>query len=127
MSLTDLARHQLATARSASSGRSAHTLHGGRGQILRQTVLALAAGHALDDHDNPWQATVQILHGRVRLRSGTDSCEAVAGDLLVIPEARHALDALEDSAVLLTIALPGDLPKPTSENYAIRRVQEGTA
>jgi quercetin dioxygenase-like cupin family protein len=39
----------------------------------------------------------------VRLSAGEDSAEGVAGDLLIIPDARHSLDALEDSAVLLTV------------------------
>ena len=44
-----------------------------------------------------------MLRGRVRLSAGDDAVEGVTGDLLVVPDARHALDALEDSAVLLTV------------------------
>jgi hypothetical protein len=52
-SLTALAREQLKIAREASSGRSAHTVYGGHEHVLRQTLIALAAGHKLDEHDNP--------------------------------------------------------------------------
>ncbi|MGJ7440361.1 hypothetical protein [Aquipuribacter sp. MA13-6] len=38
------------------------------------------------------------------LHSGDDSWEGSPGDLLIIPDARHSLDAIEDSAVLLTVA-----------------------
>src|SRR6478735_1030768 len=50
ISLTALAREQLETARTASSGRSAHTVYGGHEHALRQTLIALTAGSALHDH-----------------------------------------------------------------------------
>ena len=46
-SLTALVRQQLELARQASSGRSAQTVFGGHEHVLRQTVIALAAGHGL--------------------------------------------------------------------------------
>jgi quercetin dioxygenase-like cupin family protein len=98
---------QLTAARESPSGRSAHTVHGGRGAVLRQTLLAIAAGNRLDDHDSPGEATLQVLHGRVRLGTATGSQEATAGDLLVVPPERHNLLATVDCAVLLTVALPG--------------------
>jgi len=112
-SLTALAREQLKIARLASSGRSAKTVYGGHEHVLRQTLIALASGHRLDEHDNPGEATVHVLHGRVRLSSGDVDWEGSPGDLLIVPAARHALDALEDSAVLLTVAKHG-YPDPAS-------------
>ena len=112
-SLTALAREQLKLAQRASSGRSARTVYGGHEHVLRQTVIALAAGHGLDEHESPGEATVHVLHGRVRLRCGEVSWEGSPGDLLIVPAARHALDALEDSSVLLTVAKHG-YPDPTS-------------
>ncbi|GAY09709.1 cupin domain-containing protein [Pseudonocardia sp. N23] len=103
-SLTALTREQLELARAASSGRSARTVFGGHEHVLHQTLIALAAGRGLDEHDGPGDATVYVLHGRVRLRAGTDGWEGLAGDLLTVPAARHSLDALEDSTVLLTVA-----------------------
>ena len=44
------------------------------------------------------------LRGRVRLSAGELSWEGRSGDLLVVPDARHSLEALEASAVLLTVA-----------------------
>lgn len=110
-SLTDLADEQLAAARTAASGRSARTIGGG--PVLRQTLLALAAGRALDDHESPGEATLQVLAGRVRLQAGDDISEGAAGDLLTIPPRRHRLDALEDAAALLTVAKPQARPAPT--------------
>ena len=45
VSLTSLAAEQLNQARQANSGRASHTLHGGHTHELRQTVVALLAGH----------------------------------------------------------------------------------
>ncbi len=103
--LTDLAREQLALAHDAGAGRSAVTLYGGHTHSLRQTVIALVAGRGLDEHENPGEATVHVLQGRVALVSGEESVELSAGELVVVPDHRHRLDALEDSVVLLTVAV----------------------
>lgn len=103
-SLTALARQLLGKATSSSSGRSAQTVFGGHEKALCQTVIAIAAGRLLDDHENPGEATVHVLSGRVRLSTGADSWEGSPGDLLNVPTTRHSVEALEDSAILLTVA-----------------------
>ncbi|MEZ0366185.1 cupin domain-containing protein [Mycobacterium sp. pUA109] len=104
ISLTTLASDKLAEARQAHSGRAAHTIHGGHEHDLRQTLVALVAGQELAEHDSPGEATLQVLQGHVRLTAGDDSWEGKAGDHVTIPPQRHALAALEDSAVMLTVA-----------------------
>jgi quercetin dioxygenase-like cupin family protein len=104
-SLTALADEHLAVARATRSGRSAHTVHGGHEHALRQTLITLTAGAGLAEHNSPGEATLQVLRGRVQLSTATEAHEGAAGDLLVIPAERHALTALDDSAVLLTVAL----------------------
>lgn len=103
LSLSALADEQLEIARTASSGRSAHTVHGGHEHMLRQTLIALAGGRALGEHDSPGQATLQVLRGRVRLHTADDEWRGGPGDYLLIPRQRHDLHADEDAVVLLTV------------------------
>ena len=44
-----------------------------------------------------------MLSGRVRLTSAGANTEGGSGDLLVVPQEPHRLDALEDATVLLTV------------------------
>lgn len=103
-SLTALSREQLKLAKSSSNGRSASTGYGGHEHTLRQTMIALLGGQRLSEHENPGEATVHVLHGRVRLGAGGNQWDGSPGDLIVVPDARHDLQALEDSVVLLTVA-----------------------
>ena len=104
-SLTALVRQHLETASTSSSGRSAHTIYGGHERVLRQTLVALRAGSDLGELENPGEATLQVLHGRVTLVAGENRWNGSPGDLIVIPDSRHALEAVEDSVVLLTVAV----------------------
>lgn len=105
ISLNELADKQLEEARNANSGRSGHTVFGGHQHALRQTLLALAEGHGLDEHESPGEATLQVLRGRVRLQVRDDSVELAAGEYVLIPMERHSLATLEDSVILLTVAV----------------------
>jgi quercetin dioxygenase-like cupin family protein len=85
-------------AAATSSGRSAEIVYGGHDHALGQTVLALTARSSLDEHESPGEATVQVLRGRIRLTAGKMAREGRPGDLVAVPDVRHALQALEDSA-----------------------------
>ncbi|MGV1088781.1 MAG: cupin domain-containing protein [Mycobacterium sp.] len=103
ISLTGLADEQLHAARASTAGRAAHTVHGGHDHMLRQTLIALVAGRELAEHESPGQATLQVLRGRVRLRTADDEWHGGTGDYLVLPRERHSLHADEDAVVLLTV------------------------
>ena len=106
ISLTALAREHLETARAATSGRSAHTVYGGHEHSLRQTLMAMKAGSTMEDHESPGEATLQVLHGRVRVTNSSAGWEGSPGDHIILPRERHGLTAVEDSVVLLTVSKP---------------------
>lgn len=110
-SLTGLVTEKIAAAKEARAGRAAVTVHGGHAHELRQTLVALRGGEELAEHDSPGEATLQVLHGHVELRTADESWQGRVGDYVTIPPTRHALKALEDSAVLLTVALAAKHPE----------------
>jgi quercetin dioxygenase-like cupin family protein len=104
MSLQALAREQLELATAAKSGRSARTVWGGHEHVLRQTLIALTANSSMSEHENPGEATLQVMSGRIRLDADGHQWEGRQGDLLFMPPTRHSLIAMEDAVVLLTVA-----------------------
>ena len=101
-SIDAIARQQLNAARQSPAARAATTVVGGHEHALRQTILALLADTTLAEHDNPGEATLYVLSGRVTLTADGDNWDARTGDMLIIPSARHTVRAVEDSTVLLT-------------------------
>ena len=73
VSLTALARQQVDRATGAGGRHTADTVYGGHEKVLRQTVIGISQGARLAEHENPGEATVQVLHGRVRMIAGGQS------------------------------------------------------
>jgi quercetin dioxygenase-like cupin family protein len=107
LSLDALARELLDRAASATGGRTAETVVGGHEKVLRQTVIAMIKDAALAEHANPGEASIYVLHGRVLLTAADQTWEGREGDLLIVPDAPHSLQALQDSSVLLTVGKRG--------------------
>ncbi|GII76717.1 LuxR family transcriptional regulator [Sphaerisporangium rufum] len=103
-SLIATGRTVLERAAAGSAGHAAETVVGGHERELRQTVIGITAGGELGEHDNRGEATLQVLQGRVRLVAGDVSWDLLAGDLLIIPPARHRVEAVEDAVLLLSFA-----------------------
>ncbi len=81
-------------------------------ETLEVIRLVLPAGKELPEHRARGPITVQGLEGRVAFQTGETSCELTAGTLIsLLPGQPHALQALEDSSLLLTIVL-GEKPVP---------------
>lgn len=98
-----LAAELLAEARRHDSRRTARTLVTGTSQ--RATLIALAEGAELAEHDSPPAATLHVITGRVSLRTADRERALDAGQLVAVPSQRHGLVALSDAVVLLTVAL----------------------
>lgn len=109
VSLDAIAREQLEAAGRADSARASTTVVGGHEYVMRQTVIALTAGATLAEHENPGEATLYVIVGRVELAVGDDTWQARTGDLVEIPPARHSVLAIENSAVLLTAVPRGNM------------------
>ena len=74
---------------------------------LRISVVVLKQGAELREHRTAGAVSVQTLTGRLRLRAAGESYDLQAGSLLVLDHSiPHEVEALEQSAFLLTVALP---------------------
>jgi quercetin dioxygenase-like cupin family protein len=68
--------------------------------------IVLAAGHSLPPHRVAGEITVHCIEGSVWLRAEAGEHLLAAGDIVLLPGGdRHALDAIEDSSLLVTILL----------------------
>jgi quercetin dioxygenase-like cupin family protein len=101
--LADLAGRLLDTAREHASQRAAETINSG--PSMRATVIALAAGAELAEHESPPAATLQVISGQARLHTAGQEWLLHDGEVVAIPPERHALSAITDAVVLLTVAL----------------------
>ncbi len=78
--------------------------------LVRQSGLSvvlthLRAGAKLEEHAAPGAATVQVLDGHVRAQVGDATLELLAGRLIAFDaNVRHAVQAIDDSTLLLTLA-----------------------
>ena len=124
ISLEALARQQLKAAVGSVSGRAADTVFGGHEKTLRQTVIGLVAGTQLAEHENPGESTIYVLRGRVRMLVGEVIWQARTGDLLIVPNARHSLEAVEDSAILMTVSKLAGRSTPVTASIPILVAQE---
>jgi len=96
------AQQLLEKARTARAGRASHMVVGGPLTEMTQTLIALTYRSRLDDHENPGEATILVLEGEVELGTAEESCTAMKGDMVAIPDARHHLTAMTDAVILLT-------------------------
>ena len=90
--LTDLADELIDGARSHHSHRAARTIHSS--PSLRATVIALAAGAELAEHEAPPAATLHVIRGEVRLRWADQECLLRDGEIIPCPDMTRCSDGI---------------------------------
>ena len=105
----DIARelHQLHHEAGWDSGQNARTLVKYNG--LRVVLVALKARSRIAEHHTEGQISIHTVVGHIQVRAEGRTFELRAGGLLALDQGLpHDVEALEESAFLLTIAWPGD-------------------
>ncbi|WP_253895164.1 cupin domain-containing protein [Corallococcus exercitus] len=88
-----------------TNGHSAKTLV--KYTDLRVVLMAFKSGARLGQHRTVGQLSIQVLEGRVRLVLEREQFELSKGGLFALGSSvPHDVEAIEESAVLLTIAWP---------------------
>jgi quercetin dioxygenase-like cupin family protein len=94
------------------SGQNAKTLvkHDG----LRIVLIALKARSSIPEHHTEAQISIQTVGGHIQVRAQGRSFELRAGGLLALDQGvPHHVEAVDESAFLLTIA------RPTEKNTSV--------
>ncbi len=74
---------------------------------FRISLTAMKAGAKIELHHNPGRISVQTVDGHIRMRAGDQIFDLPKGRALVLDRAvPHDLEALAESAFLLTVAPP---------------------
>ena len=76
---------------------------------LRVVLTAMRAGALLTEHRAAGEASIQAVTGHLRVHLSAETVDLPAGSLIVLePGAPHSVEALEESAFLLTLDLAAD-------------------
>ncbi len=74
---------------------------------FRLILIALRQGGRMEEHRAPGRISIHTLSGRLRLQVLGQSIDLSAGQILALdPNIAHDVEALDESAFLLTIAWP---------------------
>ena len=110
VSTFDLAEEVAALCRESAwqqGDRNAKTLF--KEADVRVVLTALKAGAVVKEHQVPGPATVQTLSGRLALHLSDRTVELASGQLLALTgDLPHDVEAIEESAFLVTIAWPAE-------------------
>lgn len=95
--------HRLHAEATWKNGQNARTLL--KYDDLRVVLTALKANERIPEHKTEGRISVHVLSGHIRLKAGGRTFSLRAGGLLGLDYAiPHEVEAIEDSAFLLTIA-----------------------
>lgn len=74
---------------------------------LQITLRTMRAHTRIPEHHNPGRISVQTVQGHIRMRADGQVFDLAKGKMLVLDRAIvHDVEALEESAFLLTVAYP---------------------
>jgi quercetin dioxygenase-like cupin family protein len=89
-----------------TTGRNARTLV--KYDDLRVVLTALRANMRIREHTTDGRISIQMLSGHLRLNASGRTFDLRPGSLVALDQGiAHDIEALEESAFLLTIAWPG--------------------
>jgi quercetin dioxygenase-like cupin family protein len=89
------------------NGRNAKTMV--KYPDFRVVLMVVKAKTRIEEHHADGRISVQTLAGHIRMHVAGNEFDLPVGHLLALDhQVRHDVEALEDSAFLLTIAWPGD-------------------
>lgn len=89
-----------------STGRNARTLV--KYETFRVVLTALRSGVRIAEHRTEGRISIQVVHGHLRLNAAGRTFDLRSGGLVSLDHSEpHDLEAIEDSAFLLTMAWPG--------------------
>jgi len=75
-----------------------------KSQQVRVTLIALKKGSKLPEHHAPGRMTLAVISGKIKFEVSKEEKELGQHEIVALQERLpHAVEALEDSAVLLTI------------------------
>jgi quercetin dioxygenase-like cupin family protein len=78
-----------------------------KNEHLSIVLAVLSGGEALQEHETEGQITVTVVQGAIRFNALNDQVRLAAGGLLTLqPGLRHSVEALEDSAFVITVCAP---------------------
>lgn len=74
---------------------------------FRISLIAIKAGMCIEEHENAGRISIQPTAGHIRMRALGAVFDLPKGTVLVLDRAvRHDVEAIEDSAFLLTVSHP---------------------
>jgi len=98
--------HRLHAETTWNTGQNARTLI--KYEDFRVVLIALAAEARMQEHKTEGRISIHVLSGHIQLKASERTFSLRSGALLALDRGvTHDVHALEESALLLTIAWPG--------------------
>lgn len=73
--------------------------------------VVLRSGEGLPRHSANGEVTIQCIEGAVRIEAEAGDCVLQAGELVLLPaKDQHAVQAMQDATLLVTLQLPSGQP-----------------